>query len=158
MLPFPSSDMLMGCPLQLPLLGPPCGDISNRLNSFPLAEFEVGTVQSFISSLPSCKRLFCNSFPNILLGQAPDLAATHPGTISLTAARPFGRADPFLLRQEDISGHEPKRNQPLLVSAVWGCPRRSCCHSELGLSSSPADYLPLLSSVLTILLDSKILR
>lgn len=42
------------------------------------------------------------------------------------------------------------------MSAVLGYPWDNHCHSDVWLSSSPADYPPLLSPVLSILLNSKI--
>lgn len=103
--------------------------------------------------------LFCDFFPNTLLGQALDLVAIDPEHCLLNCNNDPWQWWPAPAEASgNFSGPEPKRNQPLLVSAVWGYPQWSCCHSNLWWSSSPADHLPLLSLILIILLDSKILR
>lgn len=108
---------------------------------------------------PRAERLSCILRRTILPGEALDPEAADPGHCLLSCRNKcLSAVMTYLLRQEGISGQEPKRSRILPRSAVWGCPCRRCCHSKLSLSSSPADCLPLLPSVLKIPLDSEILR
>lgn len=102
---------------------------------------------------------FCDFSPNTLLGQALDLVPTAPEHCLFNCNNDPCQWGPAPAEARgSFSGPEPKRSQALLVSAVWEHPCGSCCHSNLCLSSSPADHLPLLSLILIILPDSEILR
>lgn len=77
---FPSNDTLMYSLLSIsPSLVLPV--VTSPITPFEQlpSEFDVGTVHSLIGSLPPCKMLLCNLFPNTLQGQALNLVATDPG-------------------------------------------------------------------------------
>ena len=103
--------------------------------------------------------------PLQLISQYPPGTGSEPGGYRSRVLFPQLQQWPLVVmtwscwgRRQFQAGPEPKRNQALLVSAIWGYPWRSCCHSNLWWPSSPADCPPLLSLILIIPLDSKILR